>query len=40
MFCEKVGDPEDILPYLTEKYGSEFTAYIIPQGGIVLPVEA
>ncbi len=39
MFCEKLEDPEDILPYLTDKYGLDFTAYIIPQGGIVLPVE-
>ena len=39
MFCEKLNDPEEILPLLTEKYGPDFTAYIIPQGGIVLPVE-
>ena len=40
MFCEKAEDPKEILSYLTEKYGPDFTAYIIPQGGIVLPVES
>ena len=40
MFCEKAEDPKEILSFLTEKYGPDFTAYIIPQGGIVLPVES
>lgn len=39
MFCEKIEAPEDILPALVEKYGPDFTSYVIPQGGIVLPME-
>lgn len=39
MFCEKVDSPDGILPLLIEKYGEDFTSYIIPQGGIVLPME-
>ena len=38
MFCEKC-DLGATLPSLVEKYGEDFTAYVIPQGGIVLPVE-
>jgi nickel-dependent lactate racemase len=39
MFCEKIESVDEILPGLREKYGSGFTSYIIPQGGIVLPME-
>lgn len=39
MFCEKVSAPEEILPILVERYGEDFTSYVIPQGGIVLPTE-
>ena len=39
MFCEKVRSLDDILPALTKKYGQDFTSYVIPQGGIVLPME-
>ena len=38
MFCEKADRPEDILPALAARYGEDFTSYVIPQGGIVLPV--
>ena len=38
MFCEKVEDFEEILTKLRKKYGEDFTSYVIPQGGIVLPV--
>ncbi len=39
MFCEKAESLADILPSLAEKYGEDFTSYVIPQGGIVLPRE-
>ena len=39
MFCEKIESVDEILPGLRDKYGSGFTSYIIPQGGIVLPME-
>jgi len=39
MFCEKIESVDEILPGLREKYGPGFTSYIIPQGGIVLPME-
>ena len=39
MFCEKAESLADILPSLAEKYGENFTSYVIPQGGIVLPME-
>lgn len=39
MFCKKTENLGEILPFLVEKYGPDFTSYIIPQGGIVLPVE-
>lgn len=39
MFCEKAESLADILPSLAEKYGEDFTSYVIPQGGIVLPME-
>ena len=38
MFCEKC-DLTDTLPSLVRKYGEDFTSYVIPQAGIVLPVE-
>jgi len=38
MFCKKIHSIEEILPILSEKYGSGFSAWVIPQGGIVLPV--
>ncbi|MDR2174512.1 MAG: nickel-dependent lactate racemase [Synergistaceae bacterium] len=37
MFCEKFGGPADIVPALQKRFGENFTAWIIPQGGIVLP---
>ncbi len=38
MFCEKVTDFHEVLSKLRERYGEDFTSYVIPQGGIVLPV--
>ncbi|MDR1875748.1 MAG: nickel-dependent lactate racemase, partial [Synergistaceae bacterium] len=35
MFCEKTG-PE-VTPLLQKRFGPDFTAWVIPQGGIVLP---
>ena len=37
MFCEKC-ILASLLPSLVEQYGENFSSYIIPQGGIVLPV--
>ena len=38
MFCAKVTDPAAVVREMAEKYGPDFTAIVIPQGGIVLPV--
>lgn len=38
MFCEKC-DIDGLLPRLTKEYGDDFTSFVIPQAGIVLPVE-
>lgn len=38
MFCRKIHSVDEVLSILTHKYGSGFSAWIIPQGGIVLPV--
>ena len=38
MYCKKINSVDEIIPGLREKYGEDFTAWIIPQGGIVLPV--
>lgn len=38
MFCDKVENLREILPYLTTQYGPNFTSYVIPQAGIVLPL--
>jgi nickel-dependent lactate racemase len=36
MFCEKA-EPKNVTSILQERFGDDFTAWIIPQGGIVLP---
>ncbi len=38
MFCEKPEDPKTVENLLKKRFGEDFTAWIIPQGGIVLPV--
>lgn len=38
MFCAKVTNPAAVVREMAEKYGPDFTAMVIPQGGIVLPV--
>jgi len=37
MFCEKLADAGDVAPMLRKRFGDDFTAWVIPQGGIVLP---
>lgn len=38
MYSHKIHSVEEIIPLLTRKYGESFSSWIIPQGGIVLPV--
>ncbi len=38
MYCHKLDSLEEILPLIIRKYGSSFSSWVIPQGGIVLPV--
>ena len=38
MYCKKINSIDEVLPLLINKYGEDFTAWVIPQGGIVLPV--
>ena len=38
MFCRKTGDLQRTVAELAGKYGSGFTSWVVPQGGIVLPV--
>ncbi|MDR1731404.1 MAG: nickel-dependent lactate racemase [Synergistaceae bacterium] len=40
MFCEKIDKTDDVLPMLQKRFGEDFTAWVIPQGGIVLPNPA
>ncbi|MDR3230600.1 MAG: nickel-dependent lactate racemase [Synergistaceae bacterium] len=37
MFCEKFTDANAVTPMLQKRFGDDFTAWVIPQGGIVLP---
>ena len=38
MYCEKFEDVQQTFFMLEKRYGKDFTTWIIPQGGIVLPV--
>lgn len=38
MYCEKAETPHAAVEEIREKLGPDFKAYVIPQGGIVLPV--
>ncbi len=38
IFCEKIDEIGKIVPKLCESYGKDFSAWIIPQGGVVMPV--
>lgn len=38
MFCRKINYVNEILPFITKRYGNDFSSWVIPQGGIVLPV--
>jgi nickel-dependent lactate racemase len=40
MYCEKTASPEAALQEVRRRLGGDFKAYVIPQGGIVLPVPA
>ena len=37
MFCEKLDSLSSVKELLQKRFGEDFTAWIIPQGGIVLP---
>lgn len=38
MLCSKVDSLDEIIPCLVKRYGKNFSSWVIPQGGIVLPV--
>lgn len=38
MYCEKTASPDAAIEEVRRRLGPDFTAYVIPQGGIVLPV--
>ncbi len=38
MYCKKTASPEAALEEVRRRMGTDFKAYVIPQGGIVLPV--
>lgn len=40
MFCKKFEDPSTLTSLLQKRFGENFTAWVIPQGGIVLPEAA
>ena len=37
MFCRKIEDLQGAITYLRQKHGNGFSAWVLPQGGIVLP---
>ncbi|MCF7936491.1 MAG: nickel-dependent lactate racemase [Synergistales bacterium] len=38
IFMRKAETPEEAMAFVADKHGDDYTAYVIPQGGIVLPL--
>lgn len=38
IFCEKIDKTSDIVQVMRDRHGKNFSAWIIPQGGVVMPV--